>query len=1052
MFALPIAVLVYFMNISFDYDIEIGRTEIRGNNYLRNVVFLLDRISEYRLKHFFNKVAEDDSHDSGQIDKSINYLIEAHSKLYESFKVRGKNHAKISHGYLDPHQLKKIWNDLKDNPADQIHYNSIITALRSMVSHIGDSSGLTLDPVLDSSYLIDVLIKIIPNENIRVADILFQGLHKKNIKGHCDLSEYDRIGFRIQSELLRKDGLERVVESSYISLTEDKNYYSYSPSLHNRYLPALKKYTRAAAEFIDLIENLDSNNMILYGDEFLMAGSRMRKAGFDLFTVGSEELNILIEKRIKSYNNWRWLGIICSLTAIVLASLMIYSISRDVTDPIKSIIQYTKKISSGDYNAVPDNYFCLEMLSLSMNIKTMVEEIKHRMGYSDGILNSIATPFVVVDTEGRITFINKAMSNMLELDKQPHELTGNDAGEMFYDAVDERDFLNECLNKGRCLKNLEIEIHGKKGTGYHVSIHTSPLHDFDGNLIGATTFVIDLTDLKRREAEISVKNNEIVRLAAFPRENPAPVMACDHNGNITYRNTATENFLSNMDMESDKNFLPRNHKHIIQACLKSGGSKKNIETEIKEKVLSWHYNPLPSHNIVHIYVEDITERKLLERQLRHDAFHDTLTGLPNRALFIDRLDLTLERAKTNRETRFAVLFLDMDRFKRINDSLGHSKGDLLLKSIAKRLSKVLHPGDTIARNGGDEFTVLLENINTPEEALRTADTLKEALEKPFKIDDIEIIVTMSTGIYLGTGNEEKAEDILRDSDTAMYGAKAAGGAGHMVFDEDMHKSSLKRFNLEIELRKSVENKDFIVYYQPLVSLQKGYIYGFEALVRWKHPERGIVSPGEFIPLSEETGLIIPVGRDVLRDACLQTKKWQTQGYGVNNLLTISVNLSVKQFNDSGLLSDLDGILSDTGLHPESLKLEITESGLMENADYIMNLLNEFKRRGIKLGIDDFGTGYSSLSYLHRFPFDTLKIDRSFVMMMEKDDQSLEIVKTIIYLTHALKKDVIAEGIEELTQLKRLRELNCEYGQGYYFAKPLEAEKAEELLKGDPKWY
>ncbi len=449
-------------------------------------------------------------------------------------------------------------------------------------------------------------------------------------------------------------------------------------------------------------------------------------------------------------------------------------------------------------------------------------------------------------------------------------------------------------------------------------------------------------------------------------------------------------------------------------------------------------------------IVDITERKHMEKQLLHDALHDSLTGLPNRALFMDRLDHELKRAKTNPDYVFAVLFLDLDRFKVVNDSAGHLVGDQLLVEIARRLEKSVNFTDTVARLGGDEFTILLENIHNIQNAIAVAKKIDLALRIPFNLQGYELFTSASIGIALSSEGYNKPDEIMRDADLTMYSAKEQGRARYEIFNSSLHERAITRLQLETDMRHGIEREEFLIYYQPISCLETGKLAGFEALARWKHPTRGIVSPGEFIPVAEETGTIIPLGTWILQKACQQMQLWHEK-YPHKSSLQISVNLSGKQLREASLLEKIDSILQETGLSAKHLKLEITESSLIENMEVATQTLLEIKSRDIKLSMDDFGTGYSSLSYLHRFPVDILKIDRSFVQDIQINKGNYAIVKAIVTLAHVLDMEVIAEGIEDTYQLDQLKLLNCEYGQGYYFAKPLNQQEAEELIANSPRW-
>ncbi|MGD9253386.1 MAG: EAL domain-containing protein [Holophagae bacterium] len=447
---------------------------------------------------------------------------------------------------------------------------------------------------------------------------------------------------------------------------------------------------------------------------------------------------------------------------------------------------------------------------------------------------------------------------------------------------------------------------------------------------------------------------------------------------------------------------------------------------------------------------DITARKKAEHQLQHDALHDGLTGLANRVLFMDRLACALADLQRQAQPNFAVLFFDLDRFKNINDSLGHTVGDKLLVGIARRLEHFLRPGDTVARLGGDEFAILIHRVDDASGAIHVADRIQEVLNMSFSIDGHDVIVTASIGIAHSSTGYTNPEEILRDADIAMYRAKAEGKARYEVFDRDMHQSAVALLKLETELRRSIHSGDFVMNYQPIVSLEHGRIVGFEGLVRWQHPERGIVTPSHFIAIAEETGLIVPLGWWVLRESCTQTRLWQ-RDYPSDPPMWISVNMSGKLFMRSDMVDELIGILEETGLDPKNLRIEVTENVVMDHAETAVRNLMELRSMGIKLSVDDFGTGYSSLSYLQRFHYDSLKIDRTFVSQLGVPGESRAIVETILNLANSLGIGVVAEGIETEDQVDRLRQMQCSHGQGYWFARPLAVEAAEQLIASSPSW-
>lgn len=450
----------------------------------------------------------------------------------------------------------------------------------------------------------------------------------------------------------------------------------------------------------------------------------------------------------------------------------------------------------------------------------------------------------------------------------------------------------------------------------------------------------------------------------------------------------------------------------------------------------------PMHFVMQ--AQDNTARKRSEEKLHQAAFYDQLTSLPNRALFTEHLQLAIDRTKREKDHRYAVIFLDVDRFKNVNDSLGHAIGDQLLTNVARRLEKCIRPKDMVSRFGGDEFAVLLNGLKSAADATAVAERIQRDLAIPFSLSGHEVFSGGSIGMALSTPEYAFSDEIIRDADTAMYRAKEQGRARFEIFHKVMHERVISRLELENDLRRAVEREEFEVYYQPIINLQTGSISGFEALVRWQHPERGLVSPGEFISVAEETELIVPLGHWVLLQSCRQIQEWQTKWNFPS--LTVSVNLSGQQFKQPHIVEEIKQILYQTKLDTQCLNLEITESVVMDDGDAATAVLRQLRSLGIQLSIDDFGTGYSSLSYLHRFPVNILKVDRSFVNRMAIDEESLGIVETIVALAAKLKMKVVAEGIETEDQLNQLTELNCAYGQGYLFSKPMRASEAEEFIQ------
>jgi diguanylate cyclase (GGDEF)-like protein len=435
-----------------------------------------------------------------------------------------------------------------------------------------------------------------------------------------------------------------------------------------------------------------------------------------------------------------------------------------------------------------------------------------------------------------------------------------------------------------------------------------------------------------------------------------------------------------------------------------------------------------------------------------------LTGLCNRDLLLDRLERCMERARRHTDYKFAVLFLDIDRFKQVNDSLGHVLGDQLLVEISERLQQCLRGTDslsrvesnTVARIGGDEFVILLDGIRERQDAATVAGRIQEVLGQPFQLQGQEVFTSASIGIAFNEIECEKAEHLLRDADTAMYYAKASGRARHEVFNKKMHDESVSRLQFQNDLQRAVERQEFDIRYQPIVALHTGTLSGFEVLVRWRHPDRGPVDPSEFIGHAEETGLIVRIGQWVLTEACRQLRAWQQAGVGVPDL-SISVNVSKRQVAHPAFVEDIRRILQESELDGSRLKLEITESVIMQNPDAIAEVLDKLKALNVQLHMDDFGTGYSSLSYLHRFPLDVLKIDRAFMATMSANNDYKDVVQTVVALAHTLNMQVNVEGVETDEQAAQLKALRCDFAQGYFFSPPLTAEDATALMGSDRQW-
>ncbi len=658
------------------------------------------------------------------------------------------------------------------------------------------------------------------------------------------------------------------------------------------------------------------------------------------------------------------------------------------------------------------------------------------------------------DLQGNFTSLNRAGERITGYSRE-EALTLNIASVVAADSLKAAQEMTLRKLTNDVPTTYEIDIVAKDGRLVSLELSTR-LINRQGVPVGVQGIGRDITERKRTDQALKDSENRYRQLGEGIFHQ---VWTAEPDGRLDYVNSRTlEYFARNYKEMIGEGWQQVVHADDLPECLRrwrhSVQSGELYETEFRlrrhDGVYRWHKATATCSRDVYGKIvkwfgtnTDIDDQKATEEKLNYYARHDTLTNLPNRVEFMNHLKAAVERANENEMSRFAVLFLDLDRFKVVNDSLGHVVGDKLLIAIADRLRTYVRPGDVVARLGGDEFTILLNRTGGAEEVSQVAERVQRNLSKPFKIDNYEVFTSASIGIIVSDEIMRQPEDFLRDADSAMYRAKEAGKARYEIFDREMHVRNMNLLQIETDLRHAVERDEFEVLYQPIVALDDGVVEEFEALIRWRHPAHGLITPNEFVGVAEETGLIIEIGGWILEQSCKQIARWQKK---CSTQLSVSVNLSAKQLMHPSLTKQVTQILNRTGLKPRQLKLEVTESTVMEHSERAMSVLKELDELGILLSTDDFGTGYSSLSYLQRFPFDRLKIDRSFIDKMDQDEKSGAIVKTILMLGENLGIEVVAEGIENEKQLEHLKRLGCRLGQGYLFSRPVTAKDAELLIK------
>ncbi len=922
----------------------------------------------------------------------------------------------------------------------------------------------TLKETENLTQIVDLLLSIDDQ-----AHELYINIINNNIKGNINYSELKNFGNLLlaieqklldseQSELKNQEYLNILIDpgtikNSNLQILEQikREFVIYQKSLET-YLDLLANDPNTAYQFyFDFTDKQLENKLLPLLKEY--QDSHFQK-------LKSEALDV--EQSLSQENFLICLFIIISISLALGLGLII---SESIAKPIKHLEKTASEITKGKLNTILalDTNRKDELGLLAQSFNEMVHSLKSSTvskSFLDNILSSMLDSLIVVNMQGKIQKVNQATLNLLGY--QEHELIGRNLSSVLPNELSS----NQAWYPPNFIGTSQINYISKDNTEIPVAFSSSFILNDQNEAKGIVCLARDITE--KHLAEKALKESEERYALASRATNDGLWDWNLRTGQIYFSPRwkfllgYEEHSLTNSPDEWFKRVHPEYLEELSRLTTTSiHNSSGHFEISYPMQHRDGSYRWMLCRGIAvpdaqgEVYrltgsQADITNSRQAIEQLRHDALHDKLTSLPNRAYFLEELRKEWETARSYEEHKFAVIFLDLDRFKYINDSLGHQAGDNLLLEFARRLQTCLSHKHFLARLGGDEFTILVRNINYLDDVTQLAEVIHKQLQLPFYLQEQEqeIFVSSSMGIVMSDDRYKKVEDLLRDADTAMYQAKASGKGRYQVFELCMYQKVKDILDIENDLRRALEKSELVVFYQPIVELNNGKITGFEALVRWLHPKKGMIYPADFISIAEETGLIVPLGWYILEQACSQMHEWQKK-YPVASSMSLSVNLSplqLKKFESKDNSQFVSQILYKTGLEPKFLNLEITESTVIANLEEIVPLLQEWKNLGLKLSVDDFGTGYSSLSYLHSLPINTLKIDRTFINQINLGSDHLELVKTIVTLAKRMNLKVIAEGVETMEQVTTLKELDCGYGQGYLFSKPINCEGVKVVLE------